>query len=157
MQQLNGRPVTTESILAAIDELNSMAERKLSRGVQELKVVMSSSIRGHPYQLYCESTRLSMDSDNTAFKTLDLSEIHTGVETFGDRDLSEFLDLCASFMNVEESWPSEPSARKVRTALLSSSTFLRARVRIGTIVSQVVPPRSLPQAGAEDSDDLETV
>ena len=123
LQALDGKKITTGAVLAAIDELNSMVERKLHRGVRELKTIQACDIDRDTYQLYCESRSLSMDREGLVFKTIDLSEIHGTVETFDNEHLTEFLHLCGAFMNVENSWPSEPASRQARNKMAHSPTF----------------------------------
>jgi hypothetical protein len=73
------------------------------------------------------------------YKVLDLVDIHKQITPFTDEGLSDFLELSASFMNIEEGWPSEPSFRRAHRAIMDGKVYSAARQRLLAVVRQVKP------------------
>ena len=100
LQVIGSRAITPEVICMVIDEVNKMTEKKLCKGVKEITTRESGDGSGFDCQLYCKHKSQSLPKPGIVFKTIDLQD-RTDVPTLLDKDLSEFLDDIASFMNVD--------------------------------------------------------
>ena len=145
LQVLGSRAITPQIICRVIDEVNTMTEKKLCKGVRELTTRVSGDV--HRY-LYCEHKSLSLPKPGIAFKTIDLKG-RADVPTFDDDELPEFLDTLASFMNVDLLSPASlaPAQRLAQRNILTSPTYLRARTRLQAICGQIDPPDPPSLAG----------
>ena len=143
LQVIGSRKITPEVICMVIDEVNKMTEKKLCKGVKEITTRESGDVSGFDCQLYCEHKSLSLPKPGIVFKTIDLQD-RTDVPTFLDDDLSEFLDIIASFMNVDtlSAVDLQPAQRKAQKNILASPAYLSARMRLLAICDHVVPQSS---------------
>ena len=141
LQMLGSRIITPQVICRVIDEVNMMTDKKLCKGVKEVKTRVSGDVSQFDCQLYCERKSLSLPKPGIAFKVIDMKD-RTDVPTFADDDLSEFLDTIASFMNVDMVSPIglAPAQKLAQRSILSSPAFLTSRTRMLRICEQVVPP-----------------
>ena len=147
LQMIGSRIITSEVICSVIDEVNTMTEKKLCKGVKEITTRVSGDVSDLDCQLYCEHKSLSLPKPGIVFKTIDLQG-RTDVPTFVDDELSEFLDSLASFMNVDMLSASDlkPAERTTQRSILSSPAYLSAIVRMMAICDYVVPPASSSSA-----------
>ena len=99
LQMLGSRIITPQVICRVIDEVNMMTDKKLCKGVKEVKTRVSGDVSQFDCRLYCKHKSLSLPKPGIPFKTIDLKD-RTDVPTFADDDLSELLDTIASFMNL---------------------------------------------------------
>ena len=143
LQVIGSRAITPEVICMVIDEVNKMTEKKLCKGVKEITTRESGDVSGFDCQLYCEHKSLSLPKPGIVFKTIDLQG-RTDVPTFLDDGLSEFLDIIASFMNVDtlSAVDLKPAERKAQKNILNSPAYLSARMRLLAICDHVVPQSS---------------
>ena len=141
LQMIGSRIITSEVICSVIDEVNTMTEKKLCKGVKEITTRISGDVSDLDCQLYCEHKSLSLPKPGLAFKTIDLQG-RTDVPTFVDDELSEYLDTLASFMNVDmlSAQDLQPAQRTAQRNVLNSAAYLRARARVVAICDHVVPP-----------------
>jgi hypothetical protein len=148
LQVLGSRAITPQVICMVIDEVNTMTEKKLCKGVKELTTRLSGDVSGFDCYLYCEHKSLSLAKPGFAFKTIGLKG-RDDVPTFDDDELSEFLDTLASFMNVDLLSPTglAPAQRLAQRNILTSPSYLRARTRLQAICGQIDPPDSPSLAG----------
>ena len=141
LQMLGSRIITPQVICRVIDEVNMMTDKKLCKGVKEVKTRVSGDVSEFHCQLYCEHKSLSLPKPGIAFKVIDLKD-RTDVPTFADDDLSELLDTIASFMNVDlvSSIGLALAQKLAQRSILSSPAFLTSRTRMLRTCEQVVPP-----------------
>ena len=156
LQQLGSRQVTPAVIAQVIEEMNDLCEQKLCKGIKEVRVEISATIPWDDFQFYCESPTLSLPGPGIAFKTIMLND-RKDVPTFTQEALSEFLDICASFMNVDWVTPVGDADRAAQSRVLASPMYQRSRMRLLAICDHVIPSVGPASASAMDDDDLEEV
>ena len=136
LQELDGRRVTTNNILDCIESLNAKVDEKLCAGVREVAIVRSKDVSDQ-YQVYCDTSTLSMPGPGKYFKAIDLRD-EEPTEAFSAEQLHQFLDTLCGCLNVSDV-PTEPAMKAVRSSILQSPHFQDARARLQAIVSHVVP------------------
>ena len=126
LEYIDGKPITKELLLAVIDQMNEEQEHRLMHmmGVNTFTAMDPSGWYVTPY---CEDQRLSMQRTGTTFRALDLTALPEEPATLTPEDSEMVVEMAAAFMDLDTFMPTEPAAKKARSALLYSPNVRRAK------------------------------
>ena len=126
LTHIDGRPVTTEAILAAITSVNDLAERTLGHLANCETLTAKDPAQTHPgVRTYNESEHLSLSCPGLVYSALTLQG--PDVEVLSPEDVDHVIDVCASALDVEAPPVTTPSAKKATRAICDGNGFSRAR------------------------------
>ena len=160
LDKLHDRPLSAHNIIKVIRELNVAVEKKLMCGVRELVSFQAKPLANDHWQLYCESSKLSIKKEGSWHTAIDTNAVAGGVRTLDEKYLEMFLQTAAASLDVEMASPVEPAMKESRAMLLTSSTFQRARERLALVNSEAVPhvhrapPTTGPAAAAAEYEEV---
>lgn len=129
---LDGKPVTVDTLKAAIVQCNDEAEKRLGSMacVRQLTTVDPRQ-KGFDVAVYCEDEALELRRPGTEYRAIDLGALQDSMEKLTKADLNEVLDMCAACMHVESAADGlTPALRRARTNVLESETFRKVRAQI---------------------------
>ena len=106
MLALEGKPITNESLMSAIQLINNQVGQKITKGVKEL--VTCTAERVEEWELdqtgarvFCEDPYLSIHTYGKEYKANDLKLCKRGVPVVDEGELNFVLGLAAGAMDIE--------------------------------------------------------
>ena len=137
---MEGKPVTEEALLAALVAIQLQAEKKFSKGMDEVSVAYSQKVDQCTLDqanvdIICQSPILSMPGPGRRILVINQKDIEKqgrNVQTV-DRELLHFLlDVAASTYAIEHTpvGPRAQATKQVKKAILNSEGFLVGRLAI---------------------------
>jgi len=128
LEALDGKKVTGEHLMAAIELLNAKTEATFSTGMKEVDVrysmdVPQEKLNTHQIRLVCEDPRLSLHAKNQCYLVIDRKKMDEDVEVIDKDFLIDMLHLSASAYDMDASWPSGDGMRRVWRRITESPAY----------------------------------
>ena len=129
---LDGKPVTVDTLKAAIVQCNDEAEKRLGSMacVRQLTSVHPQEKGLDDVTVYCEDEALELTRPGTEYRAIDLGALQDTVKKLTKAELNEVLDMCAACMHVESADGLPPALRRARKNVLESEIFHKVRTQI---------------------------
>ena len=133
LQTLNGRPITSASLLATIELLNIQRDGALGkRAFVRSFTAEDPEKKDANVQIYCQSELLSLKRPGTVFRAIDLKTVTLDKQQTPE-ELDEIVETAAAFMDLDVE-PSEPAMKRARNELRESKAFKESRVVLASKV-----------------------
>jgi hypothetical protein len=139
LRVLNGREVTKESLMHAVDVLNNEVVCKFSKGMREVRTVRSKTVPKYDQDyagvyITCEDPRLSLHAFGQEYLVLDKKLIEAGqsepIGTIDKNFLHFLLDWASAAYDIEGTAPTGAATKSLRWSIMTSEGFMRGRVAI---------------------------
>ena len=130
LTMLDGRAISKETLLEVIFLCNEAVTQKFQKGMREVEVfetkrVTQADLDYASVTLTCEDYRLSVQACGQKYMAINLG--NREVDTIDSDELDDLLDIAAAAVDVEGSKPEGPAATRLKTNILDSDGFKRAR------------------------------
>ena len=133
LQTLNGRIITSASLLATIELLNIQRDGALGkRAFVRSFTAEDPEKKDANIQIYCQSEVLSLKRPGTVFRAIDLKTVTLDKQQTPE-ELEEIVETAAAFMDLDVE-PSEPAMKRARNELRESKAFKESRVVLASKV-----------------------
>ena len=132
MEQISGRAIDKETLMAAIKELNDKLETRF-KGLEEVEVFTAKDPQTHDYfkwrgaKIFCEDSRLSLASPGQSFKGINLNTIRDPPVELTLDEVEFLVDTIAATLDIEsvETRP-KTATHKLKWDILESQHFFFA-------------------------------
>ena len=136
LKALDGKEVTYEHLLAAVQLLHVQTAATFSKGMPEASVRQSCRIDQqkldtHDIDVVCEHPTLSMRCAGTNYQVIDRKNIPEGVPVIYQKYFEYLLDVASSAYDLDGLWPSlGEGGRKTYWSVVQSRGFEDGRTAI---------------------------
>ena len=131
LETLNGHPITRENVLRMIHTLNVETDRRLTKGIKEVKVATAKdpreALEWASCRLFCEDERLSLPGPGRRFNAIATELYHEPVVAIDSNSLDALLYACASGLAVEQAPQGTKAEKDLKWRVTSSDGFRRGR------------------------------
>ena len=137
LTELNGKPVSEETLLAALETIQQRVHDKFSKGMHEVSVEYSKQVSKHELDsanldIICQDIRLSMPGPGRRMLVIKKEAIEKNGRKVVEIDPEEFhylLDVAGSTYNIEDVKVGK-GGKAIKTQILTSDGFKAGRVAI---------------------------
>jgi hypothetical protein len=143
LEVLDGKEVTREHLLEAIEQLNCRAVKKLVHALGSKRTVWLEAkdpTGVHNHKPFVSDERLMLKYPGTKYLAIDLGKVQANtkdkVQTFSTEELEELLDTCAGCMDLSSAKTQGPAQRKALNHIeWYSEAFKRSRTAIREVLA----------------------
>ena len=140
LKLLNGRPVSEDALLSALEAMQDSVNNKFKRGMDEVstmtsKLVPKEVLDAANVDIICQDARLSMPGPGRRFLVITQAKIeeHGGnLETINKEEFHALLDIAASTYGIEGTQPTGKGTKRLKQAVLDSPAFRMGRILIAS-------------------------
>ena len=138
LTELDGKPVSEEALLGALDAIHKRVEKTFSKGMGEVSVTHSKPVSdavldSANVDIICQDPRLSMPGPGRRMLVIREEAIQKNgrhVNTISKEDFHFLLDLAASTYDIASARPGGAATKKVKQTTLASEGFRLGRLAI---------------------------
>ena len=137
---LNGRPVSEDALLSALEAMQDSVHNKFKRGMDEVstmtsKVVPKEVLDAANVDIICQDPRLSMPGPGRRFLVITQAKIEErggNLETINKQEFHDLLDIAASTYDIEGTEPTGKGTKRLKQAVLASPAVRMGRILIAS-------------------------
>ena len=123
LEQIEGKPVTKEAILAGIHSLNAACSEQLGQWLPSISVLAQDPAEASDVPIYCENPRLSLQAPGIRYMAFKRDEA-IGLDPISPEKLQLLLGLCFSFLAVD--CPNGRASRRAYWSLAEAAERARS-------------------------------
>ena len=135
LKLLNGRPVSQEALLSALEAMQASVHNKFKQGMSEVTSMTTKAVPQHVLDeanvdIICQDARLSMPGLGRRFLVIRKDAIEVKGrkgETIDSNDLHYLLDLAASTYDIESIEPKGKGTKRLNNDIPASPAFRSGR------------------------------
>jgi hypothetical protein len=131
---LDGVPVTREAILEAVKLINNRVDGRLLKFKECKRYTSRSPTEVADVKIYCEDDRLYMFQPGIEFAAIQVNP--SDLTSVSGAQVEHIVDMCASFLNIDDDMKLEPAMKRARNELLASPTVQQTRSLLSEILKK---------------------